>query len=128
MQSSNAYNIYKNNSVNYASKEQLLIMLVDGAAKFVKIARQALVDNEMKKAHENILRTQDIYYELMSSLDVSQGGEWAQNIMRIYEFIVSELTKANIKKDVTILDKVIPLIEEIKDTWNDAYKVSKTMR
>lgn len=46
---SNGYNVYKNNAVNYASKEQLLLMLVEGAVKFCKIARQAIIDKDVKK-------------------------------------------------------------------------------
>ncbi|GCD09023.1 flagellar export chaperone FliS [Clostridium tagluense] len=121
----NAFNTYKNNSVNFASKDQLLLMLVDGAAKFSKIGRQAILDKEAKKAHENIVKTQNIFYELMTTLDVDKGGEWAQNLMRVYDFIVKRLIDANIKKSEEIMNEVIPLIEDIRDTWNKAYKVSK---
>jgi|SRR3712207_1789275 len=123
--SSNGYNAYKTNSVNYASKEQLLLMIVDGAVKFAKIGRQAIVDKNIMKAHENLVKTQDIFYELMASLDVSKGGQWANDLMRLYDFIVKRLSMANIKKDVAIMDEVIPLIEDIRDMWYEAYKVSK---
>lgn len=125
MYGSNAYNTYKNNSVNYASREQLLLMLVEGAVKFSKIARQAIVDKNPAKAHENIIKTENIYYELMATLDVTKGGEWAEKLMSVYEFIIRRLTEANLKKDINIMDEVIPLIEDIRDTWNEAYKVSK---
>jgi flagellar protein FliS len=125
MQTSNAYNAYKNNSVNYASKEQLLLMLLDGAVKFSKIGRQAMVDKDIPKSHENVIKTQNIFYELMATLDVQKGGEWAQNLMNIYDFIVRRLTDANIKKDINIMNEVIPLIEDVRDTWNEAYKLSK---
>jgi len=125
MYGNNAYNVYKNNSVNFASKEQLLLMLLDGSVKFAKIARQAIVDKDLKKAHENLVKTQNIYYELITSLDVNKGGEWAQNLMAIYSFIVDKLIEANMKKNVEIIDEVMPLIEEIRETWNEAYKRSK---
>ena len=51
MYTANAYNTYKNNSVNFASKDQLLLMLVDGAVKFSKIARQSILDKDIVKAH-----------------------------------------------------------------------------
>ncbi|WP_138202682.1 flagellar export chaperone FliS [Haloimpatiens lingqiaonensis] len=121
----NAYNAYKSNSVNFASKEQLLLMLVDGAVKFSKIARQAIVDKDIKKAHENIVKTQNIFYELIVTLDVNRGGEWAKNLVSVYQFIVDRLVQANIKKDVDIMNEVIPLIEDVKDMWDQAYKVSK---
>jgi flagellar secretion chaperone FliS len=125
MAAGNAYNVYKNNSVTYASKEQLLLMLLDGAVKFAKIGRQAIVDKNVPKAHENILKTQNIYYELMATLDVNAGGDWAKSLMSIYRFIVDRLVDANMKKDVNIMNEVIPLIEEVRDTWNEAYKLSK---
>lgn len=125
MYAQNAYNAYKNNSVNHASREQLLLMLVEGAVKFSKIARQAMIDKDIKKAHENIIKTQNIFYELMVTLDVSSGGQWAESLMNIYDFIVRRLTDANIKKDASIMDEVIPLIEDVKDTWDRAYKISK---
>lgn len=128
MQTNNAYNAYKNNSVNFASREQLLLMLLDGAVKFSKMGRQAIVDKDLKKAHENLVKTQNIFYELMATLDVAKGGEWAQNLMSIYDFIVRRLTDANIKKDIDVMNEVIPLIEEVRDTWGEAYKLSKAIK
>lgn len=128
MYANNAYNAYKNNSVNYASKEQLLLMLVDGAVKYAKIARQAILEKDITKSHSNLIRTQDIFYELMATLDVRQAGDWGQQLMNIYDFIVRRLTDANIKKDINIIDEVLPIIEDIRDTWNEAYKMSKITR
>lgn len=120
----NAYNVYKNNSVNYASKEQLLLMLVEGAVKYSKIGRQAIVDNDLIKCNESLQRTQDIFLELMVSLD-QKAGDWTIELYKIYSFINEQLVQANMKKDVKIMDEIIPLIEDIKETWNQAYKISK---
>lgn len=128
MQTNNAYNAYKNNSINYASREQLLLMLLDGAVKFSKIGRQAIVDKDTAKAHSNIVKTQDIFYELMATLDVEKGGEWASSILAIYDFIIRRLTDANIKKNIEIMDEIIPLIEEVRNVWSEAYRVSKGVR
>lgn len=124
MYPNNGYNIYKNNSVNYASREQLLLMLVDGAVKFSKIARQAILDKDVNKAHENLVKTQNIFYELMISLDKS-AGDWTNQIYSVYEFIKKKLYEANIKKDVKTLDEVMPLIEEVRDLWYEVYKKAK---
>lgn len=126
MYAANAYNTYKTNSVNYASKEQLLLMLVDGAVKFAKIGKQGLLDKNIKIAHENIVKTENIFYELMATLDVEKAGNWGQSLMAVYDFIVRRLMDANMKKDAAIMDEVIPLIENVKDTWEQAYKISRT--
>lgn len=121
---SRAYNTYRDNSINYASKEQLLVLLVEGAVKFAKIARQAIVDGNIVKAHENIIKTENIFYELMRSLDTSRAGEWGEKLLKVYDFIVRRLIDANIKKDVEIMNEIIPLIEDVKDTWEQAFKLS----
>lgn len=113
------YNVYKNNSVNYASKEQLLLMLVDGAVKFAKIARQAMADKDIKKAHENVVKTEDIFIELMATLDTS-AGKWAENMFAVYRFINEKLFEANMKKDVAIMEEVLPLIEDVRNIWYEA--------
>lgn len=122
--SAQAYSAYKNNSVNYASKEQLLLMLVDGAVKFAKLGRQAILDRDIPKAHNYITRTQDIFTELMVALDTS-AGDWAVGLFSVYEFIKDRLSNANLKKDAAIMDEVIPMVEEIRDVWYEAYKLSK---
>jgi len=105
----------------------LLLMLLDGAVKFAKMARQAILDKDVKGSHENLVKTQDIFTELMITLD-QNAGEWAVNMYKIYEFIKERLFQANIKKDVKIIDEVMPLIEEVRNTWQEAYEVSKGKR
>lgn len=124
--SNNGYNAYKNNSINFASKEQLFLMLLDGAVKFSKIGSQAIADKEITKAHENIIKTQNIFYELMATLDTSSGEPWLNDLFNIYDFITRRLIDANLKKDTKIMDEIIPLIEDIRDTWNEAYRLSKS--
>ncbi|NRY60072.1 flagellar export chaperone FliS [Clostridium beijerinckii] len=121
---SNGYNVYKNNSVNYASKEQLLLMLTEGAVKFCKMARQAIADNDIKKANDALVRTQDIFSELMVSLDTT-AGEWAVQLFRVYDFIKGKLIQANMSKSVEVIDEILPLVEDINETWKEAYKRSK---
>ena len=112
----NAYNVYKNNSVNYASKDQLLLMLVDGAVKFARISRQAIIEKDVKKAHTNLMKTQEIFVELMVSLNMEQA-EWTNDLMQIYAFIKEKLVEVNMKKDIKIMDEILPLIEEVRDLW-----------
>ena len=127
MYGNNALNVYKNNSVNYASKEQLLLMLVDGAVKFAKIAREGLEEKNISKSHENLIKVQDIFTELMVSLDQS-SGEWAKEIYKVYEFIKTRLFEINLKKDANMMDELMPVIESVRETWYEAYEIAKRMK
>ena len=127
MYGNNALNAYKNKSVNHASKDQLLLMLVDGAVRFSRIAREALASKDIKKSHENLVKVQDIFTELMISLD-QNSGEWAKQMYQVYDFIKTRLFEINIKKDVAMMDELIPVIEEVRNTWHEAYEISKRIK
>lgn len=127
MYGNNALNVYKNNSVNYASKEQLLLMLVDGAVRFARVAREGLEEKDIPKSHENLVKVQDIFTELMVSLD-QNAGDWAKQIYQVYDFIKTRLFEINLKKDVKMMDELMPVIESVRTTWHEAYEVSKRMK
>lgn len=120
----NGYNVYKNNSINFASKEQLLLMLVDGAVKYAKRAEIAIEKKDIKMAHESLIRTQDIFIELMSTLN-RDAGEWAVQLFKVYEFINNKLIEVNFKKDINLLREILPLIQEVRDIWYEAYEKAK---
>ncbi len=123
MYTANPYNIYKQNSVNMASSQQLLLMLLDGAVKYTKIARMAILNKDIARAHKELVRVQDIFLELMITMD--KNTKYMEDLYNIYDFIKNELVKANIKKDITIIDNTLPLIEEIRDMW---YEVDKKIK
>ena len=125
MYTANPYNAYKQNSVNTASKEKLLIMLVDGAVKYTKIARMAILEKNIETAHKELTRVQDIFLELMITMD-KDSNKFMQDLYNVYDFIKSQLAMANIKKDVKIIDNVLPLIEEIRDMWHEVDKKMKS--
>ena len=123
MYTANPYNIYKQNSVNMASSQQLLLMLLDGAVKYTKIARMAILNKDIAKAHKELVRVQDIFLELMITMD--KNTKYMEDLYNLYDFIKNELAKANMKKDVKIIDEILPIIEEIRDMW---YEVDKKIK
>ena len=123
MYTANPYNIYKQNSVNMASSQQLLLMLLDGAVKYTKIARMDILNKDIARAHKELVRVQDIFLELMITMD--KNTKYMEDLYNIYDFIKNELVKANIKKDITIIDNTLSLIEEIRDMW---YEVDKKIK
>lgn len=124
MYTANPYNAYKQNSVNTASKEQLLLMLVDGAVKYTKIARLAILDRNIERAHKELVRVQDIFLELMITMDRSSKA--MDDLYHLYEYIKNELARANMKKDIKIIDEVLPLIEGVRDIWHEVDMKIKT--
>ena len=70
------------------------------------------------------MKTQEIFIELMVSLDMEKA-EWTNDLMQIYAFIKDKLVEVNMKKDIKIMDEILPLIEEVRDLWYETDKRAK---
>lgn len=122
----NMYQQYQQNSIMTASPEELTLMLYNGAIKFINLGKLHIENKEIEKANNAIKRAQDIITELNNTLDMNY--EISHNLGSIYTFILEKLLDANIKKDISFLDEVLPLIEEIRDTWKEAMKEARKIK
>lgn len=111
---------YLKTQIETASQPQLLLMIFDAAVKKLHIAKRAILKKEIEKAHTELTKVQRIFTELMIALDFEKGGELAENLLRIYDFVYHHLVKVNIKQDAAMLDEVIPIVEELRDGWTQA--------
>ncbi len=122
----NAYfNQYQNNQVTTASPEQLLIMLYDGAIRFVRQAQEAMAAGERVRKLESISKALAIVAELANTLDHKVGGEIAENLDALYHFMIRELTQANLKNDAEKLKVVDALLADLRETWMQAIEINR---
>ncbi|ADG83611.1 flagellar export chaperone FliS [Thermincola potens] len=120
----NPYSQYKQISVQTASPEQLVVMLYDGAIKFLHLAKEAVARKNMEDTNKYIGKTQDIINEFIVSLDMS-AGEIAHNLYNIYDYWNRRLIQANIKKDPDIIAEVLGQVQELREVWAEAAVKSK---
>ncbi|NLY45158.1 MAG: flagellar export chaperone FliS [Tissierella sp.] len=113
----NAQNVYKNNQVTTAPKKKLLIMLYDGAIKNLKLAINAIEEKDNQVSNTNIIKAQNIIMELMHTLDFEAGGEIANNLYQLYDYMYLKLVKANTSKDTKGIKEVIKYLEDLRNTW-----------
>lgn len=116
--SKNPYDQYKKTQVNTANQGKLIVMLYDGAIKFLNIAIESMTPKSYDIANNNILKTQDIITELMVSLNMKEGGEISHNLFSLYVYFKKRLIEANIKKDPEVLKEIITLLNELRDAWD----------
>lgn len=116
---------YKQTQINTTPKEQILVMLYDGAVRFLHQAKAGFAEKNIEKIHNNIIKVQNIITEFESALDLQNGGDFAQNLFALYEYMSKELSRANIKKEEDALDIVIKHMTELRDTWKEALKQYK---
>ncbi|NLU51292.1 MAG: flagellar export chaperone FliS [Clostridiaceae bacterium] len=119
----NAYNQYKENSIYTASPEELTLMLYNGLVKFIMRGIDSIEKKNMEEAHNSIIRAQDIVNEFIKTLDMRY--EVSQSLRSIYDYMLSRLVEANIKKDRAILDEVLGFAKTLRDTWEEAIKISR---
>jgi len=115
----NPYAQYQKTQIETADKGKLLLMLYDGALRFLGHARKALLEKDLEGANNYLVKVQDIVAELMSSLDL-EAGEIAVSLFRLYEYMHYLLVQANVKKDAGPLDQVEGMLAELRDTWKEA--------
>ena len=122
---SNPYAKYKQTSVLTASREQILLMLYEGAIKFTKIALRAMEEKKIAERGQNIMKAFDIVMELQATLDHKVGGELAAQLDQLYAFMMDQYTKANIKSDPEPLRGNIKILENLYDGWKQAIEKIK---
>ena len=115
--SADAYNAYKKNEVTTKTPGQIVVMLYDGAVKFLKQAIEALDNDDMLRKGDRINKAIAIIEELNVSLDLEVGGEVATNLRSLYTFFRGQLIAANIEKDKAKIEEVIKMMKSLGDSW-----------
>ena len=120
----NAYAQYNNSKVLTASPAELVLMLYEGAIKFANIAILAIEQNDVQKAHTNIIKTERIVDHFRATLDMKYPV--AKDFDRVYEYLQRRLPEANVKKDKEIMEEVCGHIRSMRDTWKEVMRINKT--
>lgn len=119
----NAYQQYRHTQVNTATPEELTLMLYDGLIRFINVARKSVGEKNVEEAHRANLRAQDIISELMNTLNMNY--EISHSLYALYDYMKRRLVEANIKKDVAVLDEVLGMARELRETWSQAMKITR---
>jgi flagellar protein FliS len=121
----NQVSAYRETRVKTASQGQLVIMLYDEAVKQLDRGLELLGLNStgkrdpgrIEKISKAILKAQEIFTELMASLDFEQGGEIARNLFSLYSWFNQELLTANVKQDLRQITVVRNMVYELRGAW-----------
>ncbi|MGR7947131.1 MULTISPECIES: flagellar export chaperone FliS [unclassified Paenibacillus] len=114
------YQIYQQSSVNTATGGKLLIMLYEGAIRFTKAGIEGIQHKKYDVANTNFKKAQAIIHELIASLNFDY--EISNELVRIYEYLLHTLIQANVKKDIQSALEVQKHLQDMLETWKEAYK------
>jgi flagellar protein FliS len=111
---------YQKAQVNTVDQRKLIVMLYDGAIRFLTLAVDKLNAGDQYEAHNNLIRGKSIIAELLASLNMEQGGDIAKNLQRLYSYMFNELIDANLNKDPKRITHVLHLLRELRVGWQGA--------
>jgi|SRR5580692_1439773 flagellar protein FliS len=109
---------YRRGTVMAATPAELVVLLYDGARRFLRQAANAMGDGEIERAHNTLRFGERIISHLDGTLDFQQG-EISQRLHSIYGFCLSHLNAARMSQDPTKVEEVIELLGELRDAWSE---------
>jgi flagellar secretion chaperone FliS len=112
-------------SIMDASPHRLIQMLMEGVLEKIALAKGGLANNNIASKCENIGKAISIIDGLQASLNKEEGGELAENLDNLYDYMSRRLVVANLRNDGSILDEVASLMVEIKMGWDGMPDVFK---
>ncbi|MCR5234188.1 MAG: flagellar export chaperone FliS [Lachnospiraceae bacterium] len=118
----NPYAQYNQNKILTASPAELTLMLYDGAIKFCNIAIMGIEQEDVQKAHNNIMKVQKIIEEFQITLNFKY--EIANDFNNVYNYIMKRLREANMTKDKAILEEVSEHLHTMRDTWKEVMRLN----
>jgi flagellar protein FliS len=113
--------------IENASPHRLIQMLIDGALERISIARGQMQRNEIATKGATIGSAISIIGGLQASLDKTKGGDIANNLDALYDYISNQLMLANKTNDVRLLDESTKLMTQIKTGWDGIETEAKTI-
>lgn len=108
---------YQQTNVQASSPLELVVLLYDGALKFMTRARDAMARRDMVAKRDALSRSMAIVGELHATLNMHEGGEIAVSLDALYSYVNARLLDANMKGDPAAIDESIKLISQLRDAW-----------
>lgn len=120
-----AHQKYKTTSIQSASREKILLLLYEGAIRFMKQALLAIDKKDIAERGMNIGRAFDIVNELNNTLNHEAGGDISKNLEQLYMFITDQLTKCNATGQKQPLEEALKIMETLYSGWVSAIEQIK---
>jgi len=108
---------YQQNAVLTATPGRLVVMLYDGAGRFLRRGAMAMRDRDLEGANGALQRPEAIVDHLLATLDYDRGGEIATSLRDLYLFCRRELNDARIAREADRIDTVAELLGELREAW-----------
>ena len=113
----NQLKTYQQMHISGLNQQELIVLLYSGALRFIEDGKELMKTKDVPKIHEKMEKARNIFIHLLSTLNLEAGGELAAKLSALYAYFIEKITIANVTKSEAELDEIIPLIRDIKESW-----------
>jgi flagellar protein FliS len=116
---------YRRAAVEGCTPLERVVLLYDGAIRFISQARDATVTGDTARRAEGI---SPIVAELQNTLDLERGGEIASSLDGLYTFVTERLVQATVTRSVGPMDEALPVLRTLREGWSGAAAAERAAR
>lgn len=102
---------------------ELVVMLFDGAVRFMQAAAEAIRRKDMNGKREAVSRALAVVSELQCTLNLKEGGELARSLDSLYTFVTVRLLHANMNNDAGAVEEAMRIIRALREGWKDVARI-----
>jgi len=119
---------YQQMHISGLNQKDLIVSLYSGAIRFMEQGKEHMARNDIQGTHDNLSRARNIFIHLLSTLDMEKGGEISRKLSSLYAYFIEKITLANVTKNQAELNDILPLVKNIKESWEAIEFEGETMK
>ncbi|MDK9700650.1 MAG: flagellar export chaperone FliS [bacterium] len=118
----NPYESYLNTDAQTTDQLRLIVLMYDATIRYLREARGAVERNDRLSSAKALEKARATVSELRATLDLKQGGEIAFNLVKLYNYVSTEILLANVESDIQRVDNVIKILSNLREGWVELSK------
>ncbi len=118
-----SYEKYRDQSISTMTQGEMVVRLYDEIVKQLGLASHYIEVGDVLKSNESLQKCQRILNHLNNTLDFKY--EISKNLSALYDFFIRQVVSANIKKDKKLIDEILPLLEELRETFAQGERLAR---
>lgn len=107
---------YRQQQILNASPAERVVLLYDGAIRFMMITRKAIEDGNIQGRYDNAVKSKNIIIHLQETLDMERGGEIAINLDNIYNYLLRQFPEID-KNNLEAVDEILKHLKILRESW-----------
>lgn len=108
---------YKEAKINNMNQQELIVFLYESALRLMEEGKDKIRSGDIPGTHILLDRARNVFLHLLVTLNLDEGGEFAKQLSSLYSFFVEKITIANTTNNVQELEDIIPIVSDLKETW-----------